>query len=275
MTFARFFPPLRLASALALVVLLAGCTIAKPRTDDPWEKFNRKTFAFNQKLDKAFIRPAAMGYRKVTTPNMRRVVNNFFTNLRLPVTMVNDLLQGNAKGFVQATGRFSVNLTLGFLGLFDPASQFGIPLHEQDFGTTLAKWGLPDGPYLVLPFFGPTTTRDMFRVPVDYSFDPLSWYGAHNDLRFDAQRFPTWFWLITMRSRGIDAESLLEGAYDPYVFYRDAYRQERIYQVYDGDPPMEVIQLFQGLDENFDPESILDEQHKYEESQKKKDGGGG
>jgi phospholipid-binding lipoprotein MlaA len=258
---------LQRAGLAALVALLAGCTIAKPRTDDPWEKWNRKAFAFNQAVDKAVIRPVAMGYRHVTTPNMRRAISNFYTNVRTPITMANDLLQGNPKAFFQSTGRFVVNTTLGFLGFFDPASQLGLPLDEQDFGVTLAKWGVPDGPYLVLPLVGSTTGRDVFRMPVDYVFDPLTWYSNSHDYRYEAQRLPTWFYLVTLRARGIDAEGLLEGVYDPYVFYRDAYRQQRTYDVYDGDPPIEVIQQMQGVDDSGDAEKLLEEQKKFEQKQ--------
>src|SRR6478735_5357096 len=147
---------------VAFSVLLAGCTIAKPRTDDPWERWNRKAYSFNEAADRAVIRPVAVGYRKVTTPNMRRVLSNFFSNLRLPITMVNNLLQGRPKDFTRSTGRLLVNTTLGLVGFFDPASQMGLKLQEQDFGTTLAKWGVPDGPYLVLPLLGSTTARDVF-----------------------------------------------------------------------------------------------------------------
>lgn len=250
---------------IAAAVLLVGCaTTPKPRTDDPWEKWNRKAFAFNEAMDKAVIRPVAMGYRKVTTPNMRRVVSNFFANVRMPITMANNLLQGHPGDFFRNTGRLAVNSTIGFLGFFDPASQMGLPLDEQDFGITLAKWGVKDGPYLVLPFIGATTGRDVFRMPVDYWFDPLAWYADARDFRYEAQRLPTWFYLVTLRSRGIDAEGLLEGVYDPYVFYRDAYRQQRVYELYDGNPPIEVIQQLQGVDQDFDPEALLDEQRQYE-----------
>lgn len=251
---------LKTLTLVAFSVLLAGCTIAKPRTDDPWERWNRKAYAFNDAADRAVIRPVAVGYRKVTTPNMRRVLSNFFSNLRMPVTMVNNLLQGRPKDFTRSTGRFLVNTTLGLVGFFDPASQMGLKLQEQDFGTTLAKWGLPDGPYLVVPLLGSTTARDMFRFPVDRFFDPLSWYASHRDLQYKAQYMPTWLFLVTLRSRGIEAESLLEGVYDPYVFYRDAYRQQRVYQIYDGNPPVEVIELLQGVGEDFDPEELLEEQ---------------
>ena len=258
--------PLKNLGLIAFSVVLAGCTIAKPRTDDPWERWNRKAYAFNDAADRAVIRPVAVGYRKVTTPNMRRVLSNFFSNLRMPITMVNNLLQGRPKDFTRSTGRFLVNTTLGLGGFFDPASQMGLKLQEQDFGTTLAKWGVPDGPYLVLPLLGSTTARDIFRFPVDRTFDPLAWYASERDLKYGAQYMPTWLFLVTLRSRGIDAESLLEGVYDPYVFYRDAYRQQRVYQIYDGNPPVEVIELLQGVGEDFDPDELLEEQQRYEKS---------
>jgi len=259
------FSPSRLLPLVALA-LLAGCTIAKPRTDDPLEKFNRKVYTFNNAVDKAVIRPVAVGYRKVTNPPVRRSVSDFFTNIRMPITVANDLLQARPKQALQSTGRFLVNLTLGLGGFFDPASQLGLPLEDNDFGVTLARWGVPDGDYLVLPLIGPTTVRDVWRMPVDsYFFDPLSIYARNHDYKYGQQFLPQMMYLVTLRSRGIDAESFLESAYDPYVFMRDAYRQRRLYQIYDGNPPAEVIQQMQGLnDDNFDPEQLLDEQHQWE-----------
>jgi phospholipid-binding lipoprotein MlaA len=251
---------------LAGLVLLAGCTIAKPRTDDPLEKFNRNVYAFNDALDKAAIRPVALGYRKITNPPVRRSVSDFFTNIRMPITVANDLLQARPKQALQSSGRFLVNLTLGLGGFFDPASQLGLPLEDNDFGVTLARWGVPEGDYLVLPLIGPTTVRDVWRMPVDsYFFDPLSIYARTHDYDYGQQYLPQMMYLVTLRSRGIDAESFLESAYDPYVFMRDAYRQRRLYQIYDGNPPAELIQQMQGLnDDDFDPEQLLEEQHSWE-----------
>ncbi|HET6586888.1 MAG TPA: VacJ family lipoprotein [Oleiagrimonas sp.] len=251
---------------LAAVVALAGCAIAKPRTDDPWEGFNRKAYAFNHAIDKIAIRPVAVTYRKVTTPGVREHVNNFFSNIQLPVTVANDLLQARPKRALETSGRFLVNLTIGFLGFFDPASQLGIPEDDNDFGVTLARWGVPDGPYLVLPFVGPTTARDFWRLPVDsYLFNPLSIYSHNHEYHYGQQYLPQLMYLITLRSRAIDAESFLESAYDPYVFLRDAYRQRRLYKIYYGNPPAKVIERMQGLDEdNFDPEKLLEQQHAWE-----------
>jgi phospholipid-binding lipoprotein MlaA len=254
---------------LVALALLAGCTIAKPRTDDPYEKFNRKVYSFNDSVDKAVIRPVAVGYRKVTNPTIRRCVSDFFTNIHMPITVANDLLQARPWQAVQGSGRFLVNLTLGIGGFFDPASQLGIPLDETDFGITLAHWGVPEGGYLMLPFMGPTTVRDVWRLPVDgYFFDPLSYYARNNHYEYGQEYIPQVLYLVTLRSSAIDAESFLASAYDPYAFIRDAYRQQRIYQIYDGNPPTDVIEQMQGLkDKNFDPDQLLDEQQKWENKQ--------
>lgn len=265
---ARF---LRRALPVLALALLAGCKIAPPRTDDPYENFNRKSYAVNDALDKAFIRPVAVGYRKVTNPPVRRAFSDFFTNIRMPITVANDLLQAKPRAAAEGTGRFLVNLTLGVGGFFDPASQLGLPLDETDFGITLAHWGVPEGPYLVIPLVGPTTARDVWRLPVDsYFFDPLSIYSRNHDFKDGQYYLPQVMYLVTLRSRGIDAESFLQSAYDPYVFIRDAYRQQRLYTLYDGNPPAEIIQQMQGLNEKgFDPDELLDEQHKWENQQKK------
>ncbi|WNL46910.1 VacJ family lipoprotein [Dyella sp. BiH032] len=259
---------LRLSPLLA-VALLAGCSIAKPRTDDPHEQFNRKVYAFNDSLDQAIIRPVAVGYRKVTNPPVRRAVSDFFTNIKMPITVANDLLQARPLQAARSTGRFLVNLTLGVGGFFDPASQLGLPLEDNDFGITLARWGVPEGDFLMLPLVGPTTVRDVWRLPVDsYFFDPLSYFSRNHDFHYGQYYIPQVLYLVTIRSRAIDAESFLKSAYDPYVFLRDAYRQQRIYRIYDGNPPAEVIEQMQGLKEaNFDPDELLNEQHQWEKTQ--------
>lgn len=246
------------------LVLLAGCTVAPPRTDDPWEKFNRKMYAFNDAADRAVIRPAAVAYRKVTSADVRRIISNFFANVRMPVTIVNDLLQAEPKDALRHTGRFVVNSTIGFAGFFDPASEMRMPLQETDFGVTLARWGLPEGPYLVLPLIGSTSARDVWRMPADRELDPLGWYADSRDLRLHAEELPSLMYLVTLRARGLDAENLLEGVYDPYVFYRDAYRQRRLYEIYDGQPPADASAVLQGIDDT-DVDALLEEQRDYEQ----------
>lgn len=265
---------LRVACVL-LVLLLAGCATPMPRKDDPYEKFNRKMYAFNDFADRVAIRPVAVGYRKITNDTSRRLISNFFANVESPITIANDVLQANAKEAAKATGRFAINTTIGLLGLFDPASELGIEASRTDFGVTLAKWGVPEGPYLVLPLIGSTTGRDLPALAVDrYAFDPLSWYARSHDFRLHGEYLPTVAYLVTLRSSAIDAEGLLEGVYDPYVFYRDAYRQRRLYRIYRGNPPMEAIQSLQGV-EDVDIDALLKEQEKYEKQHKIKDDGGG
>lgn len=236
-----------------------------PRKDDPYENFNRKMYAFNDLADRVAIRPVAVGYRKITNETTRRLISNFFANIESPITIANDVLQANPKEAFKATSRFVINTTIGILGLFDPASELSIDASTTDLGVTLAKWGVPEGPYLVLPLFGSTTVREAFAFPIDrYLFDPLSWYSANHSFEFDAQFAPTFVYLVTLRSSAIDAEGLLEGVYDPYVFYRDAYRQRRLYKIYRGNPPMEAIQSLQGV-EDVDVDALLKEQEKYEQ----------
>lgn len=255
-----------LAAATALV--LAGCaSVAPPRTDDPLQKFNRKMYAFNRTADKIAIRPVAVAYRKVTTPNAREHISNFFSNVRLPVSIINELLQAHPVDALKSTGRLAINSTFGLLGFFDPASKMKLPLDETDFGVTLAHWGVPEGPFLVIPLVGPTTARDILRMPVDSYFDPLSWYARDHDFKLHAQYLPSLAYLITLRSRGIDAEPFLDSAYDPYTFERDAYRQRRTYEIYHGHPPVSVIEQLQGVDDSSDDiDQLLQQQRVYEKT---------
>jgi len=272
-----YLPLLRKIAIPALAAaLLAGCATPMPRKDDPLESFNRKMYAFNDFADRVAIRPVAVAYRKVTNPTSRTLISNFFANIESPITIANDLLQANLPQAAKATGRLAINSTVGVLGFFDPASEMGIEASPSDFGVTLAKWGVPDGPYLVLPLFGSTTLRDVWRMPVDgYFFDPLSIYARNHDKELHAEYLPTVAYLVTLRSTGIDAEGLLEGVFDPYVFYRDAYRQRRLYQIYRGEPPLDVIQALQGGNDLDDADKLLQEQEQYEKQQKQPDGNGG
>ena len=144
-----------------------------------------------------------------------------------------------------------------------------IQASETDFGVTLAKWGVPEGPYLVTAVVRLLDVRDIGRLPVDDSvFDPLHWYADSHDFRYSARIPPDSLYLMTLRSTGIEAEGLLEGVYDPYVFYRDAYRQRRIYEIYRGNPPIEAIQILQGTNDIDDADKLLKEQQDYENKTK-------
>ncbi|OOG38031.1 ABC transporter [Rhodanobacter sp. C06] len=258
---------LRRGLALLAVALLAGCAIAPPRTDDPLKKVNRKVYAFNDTLDKAVLRPAAVGYRKVTNPPVRRSVNNFFTNIQMPITVANDLLQARPSEALGSTGRFLINLTVGVGGIFDPATKLGLPLQTTDFGITLARWGVPEGDFLMLPLLGPSTMRDVWHYPVDgYFFDPLSLIAKNHAFNYGQYYLPQVLYVVSMRSQLIDAEGFLQSAYDPYAFLRDAYRQRRLYMLYDGNPPADVIEKMQGVDQpGFDPDELLQQQKQWEQ----------
>lgn len=261
---------LRHRLVLASLLGLAGCAMSPPRTDDPWEKVNRKVYAFNDSVDRAVVRPTARAYRKVTTSGIRRAISNFFANIRMPITIANDVLQGDLRDALRGTGRFVINSTAGVLGFFDPASRMKIPDQETDFAATLAHWGIGEGPYIVLPLVGSTTLRDVWRFPVDgYFFDPMTNFVKNKNEPLGQRYWPQLLYLTTLRARALDAEALAGGIYDPYVFYRDAYRQRRMYINYDGHPPFEVIEQMQGIEEE-DFDSLLEQQREYEES---RDGG--
>src|SRR5215469_8048937 len=161
----RFASFIRLLPAVAMTALLVGCAIAPPRTDDPLEKFNRKSYAFNMALDTHVLRPVAVGYTKVTPKPVQTSISNFFTNIKLPISIANNLLQARPSDAMTDTGRFLINMTVGVAGFFDPATKMQIPIKETDFGITLARWGVPEGDFLMVPLLGPSTFRDVWQYP--------------------------------------------------------------------------------------------------------------
>ena len=280
----RRLPRIRALAACGLLsAFLAGCAtppaasdpeaLAEFRqTNDPIEPTNRVFYKINDGIDKVVLKPVAQAYRYITPVSVRTGVHNVLTNLGTPVQLTNDMLQGKPRRAGDTTMRFLINTTAGVLGIFDVAKDLGYPEHDTDFGLTLAKWGVPEGPYLVLPLFGSSTGRDAAAFPVDrFLFNPLSWYARSHSFNLHAEYLPTVAYLVTVRASAIDAEGLLEGAYDPYVFYRDAYRQRRLYKIYRGEPPMEVIQSMQGVDDVEDSDRLLEEQQQYEKQHKKPD----
>jgi phospholipid-binding lipoprotein MlaA len=225
-----------LLAIVSLAALLPGCaTTGGSEAHDPWEKMNRGTFAFNDAIDKAVLKPVAQGYVKVVPGFAREGVSNFFGNLDDIGTSLNNLLQGKAVEGVSDAGRFLVNTTLGVFGLWDVATPMGLEKHNEDFGQTLGWWGVQPGPYLMLPLFGPSTLRDAPARAVD----PNYFYGPY----VDPESVSWWlFGLNVVRSRAdvLKAENVLdEAALDRYAFLRDAWWQRRRNQVYDGRPPRE------------------------------------
>jgi phospholipid-binding lipoprotein MlaA len=213
---------------------------------DPWEPLNRGIYAVNSGLDKVTLKPLSKGYKKITPNFLRRGISNFFANLGTPLTIVNNLLQGKAHDALSDTARLVMNSTLGIGGLFDPASSVGLEEHDEDFGQTLAKWGVPAGPYMMIPILGPRTLRDAVTIPLDIFLDPLSHYEN------SSVRDKLWILkAIQLRAKLLAVESTIEKAFDPYVTIREAYLQNRAFLIYDGDPPEEDDDLF---DEFFEEE---------------------
>jgi phospholipid-binding lipoprotein MlaA len=221
-------------SLLALACLsLFGCASlppnSKPDPRDPWERLNRTTFKVNTALDHAIARPVARGYKKVVPSVVRTGVSNFMDNLFYPVTMVNDLLQVKFKPFGQDTGRFLLNTTVGIGGLFDPASKVGLPKNQEDLGQTFGYWGAKPGPYLMIPILGPSDVRDGIGKIGDGFLSPLS-YVNNNYIRYGIYGLD----VLDIRYRLLPQDPLLDEAYDPYLFLKNAYLQRREYQVTDG-----------------------------------------
>ncbi len=225
----------RLAGAFLAAALASGCATTGGPSDayDPWQKVNRGTFAFNDTIDKAVLKPVAQGYVKVVPGFAREGVSNFFSNLADVGTSFNNLLQGKAGAGVSDAGRFLVNSTLGVFGLWDVATPMGLEKHDEDFGQTLGWWGVLPGPYIVLPLFGPSTLRDAPARAVD-----PSWYYypaiEPEGLRYGVRLLD----IVRVRAELLKAEGVLdEAALDRYSFIRDAWWQRRRSQVFDGRPP--------------------------------------
>jgi phospholipid-binding lipoprotein MlaA len=223
--FTRIFIPFLLLAA-------GGCATTEA-TKDPWEGLNRKTFAFNDAVDKAILKPVAQGYQKVVPAPAREGVNNFYSNIEDVGTSVNNILQGKMTEGINDAGRVVVNTLFGVFGLWDVATPLGLEKHYEDFGQTLGWWGFESGPYFVIPLLGPSTLRD---APAR-ALDPEWYLGT----KVDPERLYWALWTldkVRIRANLLQAEGVLEqAALDRYTFIRDAWLQRRRNQVYDGNPP--------------------------------------
>ena len=223
---------------ILLVVMTAGCAgREQPQTDptnepgnediqtnkiDPYERYNRSVYKFNDKLDKYVLKPAAKTYREITPKPVETGIYNFFNNLSEPLTMVNSLLQGKVNYAGISAGRFVLNSTVGVLGFFDVAGKLDIPSHKEDFGQTLATWGIPSGPYVVLPVFGPRYLRHAGGMVPDFIL------GSSYSLSDDSARYGLLILnTVQRRARLLGADDLLALQLDPYVFVRESYLQLR------------------------------------------------
>lgn len=189
---------------------------------DPWEGVNRDLYALHEGVDKAVIEPVARGYRAITPGPVRGGVLNFLRNLRGPVIFANDILQGEIGRAGTTAGRFAINTTVGVAGIFDPATSMGLERHDEDFGQTLAVWGVPAGPYIFVPLLGPSTVRDGAGRIIDVVFDPLTWTEFDDIDTARAARTVTAG--IAARETVIEAvDDVRENSLDPYVSIRSSY----------------------------------------------------
>jgi len=240
------------ALALALGLALGGCATVNPSTGgaaaaatpaaasadnpaDPWENWNRKVYAFNDRLDAAVVRPVAEAYRDNVPQLVRTGVSNVLGNIGDAWSAVNHILQGKFGTGIEMTARVVTNTLAGFGGILDPATEFRLVKRPEDFGQTLGKWGLASGPYVVLPLFGPSTVRDAAGFIVDRQVSPSTlpptWKGQLSVASVE---------LMDARTGLLGATQLLDQvALDKYSFVRDAYLSRRRDALYDGAPPME------------------------------------
>lgn len=221
-----------------LVLSVMGCfpggvlaaDIDSPPNVDPYEKFNRAIYKFNDALDHVILRPVAKVYDTITPTPLRKGVSNFFDNVDMITTIPNDILQGKSAYFVADTWRFLINSTIGIGGLFDIATKAGLPKHHEDFGLTLAYWSGKDGlkpqPYLMLPFFGPSTTRDGFGKIGNGATWPFNYIQPeyYNYIAIATD-------VVSNRADLLAADKLVQDAFDPYIFVRSAYLQNRNRQI--------------------------------------------
>jgi phospholipid-binding lipoprotein MlaA len=249
---ARGCRPARLLPVL-LLALVAGCATTGENVNpqDPLEPFNRSVYRFNDVVDRYALKPLAEGYQKVVPEPLQLMVGSFFANLDDVYTAANNLLQAKPKEAAIDLSRFVVNSTLGFAGVADVASEIGLPKHNEDFGQTLGFWGVPSGPYLVIPFLGPSTVRDAPARGVDIWASPM-------DILYDeSMRTRNVSWglrLVSARASLLEAEKVILGAaLDPYSLIRDGWLQRRLNAVHDGNPPEDAFEDDSGYgDDEFD-----------------------
>ncbi len=229
--------------AIALLVTATACAPAHQANvdSDPLEPLNRQIFAFNEVVDEVILRPLALGYRAITTPGIRTSVRNVFTNLTEPVTVVSSLLQGDVTHAVTSAWRFALNTTLGLGGISDFAGRHGLEHRNEDYSQALAVWGVPSGPYLVLPVIGPSNIRDAVGSFADTLANPLYIYG---DLEDEAMLAIAVGDGITRREQVDELiQSTYETSLDPYTTFRSLYLQRRNAMILNSHNPREATSL--------------------------------
>jgi len=242
---ARFLAPKLLP--LAALAVLAGCATPPPASDpealaeyratnDPLEPFNRAMYATHTAIDTVALRPVARGYRTVLPQPVRTGVRNALHNIRTPIVLLNDMLQGQPRRAGDTLGRFVLNTTLGLGGFFDVANDhFGVPFHNEDFGQTLASWGVGSGPYLFVPILGPSSTRDLAGTAIDLASHPMTWFGQ--GLAVDIISGTTaGLTVVDLREFYLDTlDEVSRTSLDPYATIRSASRQSRAAAIANND----------------------------------------
>jgi len=229
-----------LLGLLCLYGLSACSTLSKSddistqTLNDPYENFNRKVYGFNATADKYILKPITKTYDAALPKPAKKGVSNFLNNLGEPLNLINNALQGKLDGALSSTYRFIVNSTIGVFGLFDIAKKHDVKLANEDFGQTLGSWGVKPGPYLVLPFLGPSNVRDgIGRIGDFVIFNSFDEFTNSNDQKTAL----TLINIIDIRYKLLNLDSILESQIDPYSFVRTGYQQNRINVLYDGNPP--------------------------------------
>ena len=225
-------------AGLVLAALLVSACASNPDFTptspeaDPWEQLNRNIYEFNVTVDRYSLKPIAKGYKAVLPQFMRTGVSNLSNNLGQPQSALNNLLQGKPGRSFSDLSRFLINSTVGIVGLIDWATMAGLERYDEDFGQTLAVWGVPDGPFVVIPILGPSTLRDAVALPVDIVTDAGYWIDS-SSIRDKLYILRT----IDLRHRLLTAERFLEDAKDPYLTLRESFLQNRQFEIHDGNPP--------------------------------------
>ena len=243
----RLYSKIKRVVLLVAITALVGCASipagVEPSPHDPWESFNRSVFEFNEGLDAYLLKPVVAGYRFILPEFVREGIYNFFSNYNDIYTALFNLLQGRLDYAFNDLMRVAVNTTMGLGGLLDLATPGGLEKHKEDWGQTLGVWGVPAGPYVVLPFFGPSNVRDAFGTVADLESDYLFRFLPDVALRNSV----TGLRVVNARNTYYEAGDLLDGAaIDKYSFMRDAYIQRREYQINEGregeEPQMPVYE---------------------------------
>ena len=223
-----------------------------PSEGDPWQSFNRSMFSVHESVDQAVVEPVARGYRSVTPGPVRQGVRNFLRNLRAPVIFANDVLQAEGNRGLTTVARFAVNTTIGIAGVFDPATSMGLEYHDEDFGQTLAVWGVDEGPYLFVPLMGPSNVRDTTGRIVDGMIDPLSYLDGDDATTFRATRGVLTG--LSVREQLLESvDDIRRDSLDPYSTIRSSYELLRESAIQNGQSDVQDLPEFDDISESEMP----------------------